>query len=144
MADLVLKTQRIGPEGAFSYLKDLAGNQIAVTAEHTYDQPDGSQMVKVPPGRYLCVRGVHTLNGRDWFETFEITGVLGHKGILFHPGNTEFDSDGCVLTGRGFGELQVHGLLMDAVLQSRDAFNDFMALQAGVQTFWLDVDRSML
>ena len=82
-------------DGIIGTLYNEQGDQLAVTLEHAYDgQP------KLPAGHYLCKRGKHQLKHSDPFETFEVTGVTGHTGILFHTGNWNKDSDGCILLGR--------------------------------------------
>ena len=87
-------------------------------------------------GEFNCVRGIHQLSGAAQpFETFEITGVPGHTGLLFHPGNTEMDSSGCVLLGMAFGELTG----VPAVLNSKIACDQFMNLQAGKDSCLLTV-----
>jgi hypothetical protein len=58
------------------------------------------------------------------FETFEILGVPGHTGILFHWGNWNKDSDGCLCLG-----MVRSG---NAVLRSREAFANFMHMLEGV------------
>lgn len=136
--DLILERMKCGDEGCFSYLKDQLGNQIAVSCTHSY-QEGAAWLPKTQPGVYQCVRGRHSLDGVNYFETFEITGVAGHTGILFHPGNTELDSEGCECLGMTFGELVVKGKPMDAVLDSRTAFNLFMNLQEGCDQFELTV-----
>ena len=134
--DMVLNRSMCGASGLFSYLEDESGNQIAVTAEHAYQGSDGTWAPKVPDGKYLCQRGVHQLSVGLPFETFEVTQVPGHTGILFHKGNLpEVDSEGCLLLGTAFGELTG----IEAVLGSADAFNKFMELQNGVDQFWLTV-----
>ncbi len=135
--DMILQTLSIEPQGAFSYLLDVNRKQVAVTVEHTYDVEGGGQMVKLPAGTYDCKRGMHTLNGHYWFETFEITGVVGRTGILFHPGNTELDSKGCVCTGEAFNHL--YGL--KDVTNSQETFQKFMLLQTGVENFKLTVEN---
>jgi hypothetical protein len=122
-----------------SFVDDASGHPLFVSVEHAYQDTNGDWLPKIPPGRYRCVRGAHSLDGVHKFDTFEITGVEGHTGLLFHPGNTELDSKGCVCLGTTFGELQVGGQLLDAVLGSRDAFGIFMTLQMPVDEFWLTV-----
>lgn len=132
---LTLKRLQIRDDGCFSYLRRSDGSQVCVTNEHTFGDP-GSPSVILQPGHYLCVRGRHTLNGQDWFDTYEIKGVEGHTGVLFHPGNTELDSKACVLPGRHFGVLD--GMM--AVLESVSAFRYFMQVTAGADEFELDVE----
>jgi hypothetical protein len=121
--------------GIFGFLSDMIDNLICVTLEHAYagsNEPI-TFIPKLPPGVYTCVRGMHQLAGMNQpFETFEITGVPGHSGILFHVGNTNDDSECCVLLGTS-----VSGTM---ITFSRNAFNKFMALQAGVDSFALVVE----
>jgi hypothetical protein len=105
----------------------LAGGDFkCVTLEHAYedDQP------KLLPGVYICVRGQHTLHSGP-IETFEITGVPGHTGVLIHPGNAESASEGCVLVGEA--------RVSDMITNSRVTFAAFLALHDGVDSFQLTV-----
>lgn len=103
------------------------------TLEHSYyDQPENEYIPKVPEGTYLCRKGEHRLLGMEKdFETFEIENVPGHTNILFHIGNYNKDSDGCVLLGAI--------RMRDAVASSGDTFNRFMKFLDGVNEFNLDV-----
>ncbi len=97
------------------------------TLEHSYGD---EWQPKLPPGSYICRRGRHQLHSGP-IETFEVTGVPGHTGILFHYGNTEDASEGCILLGtRREG---------DAVLNSRAAFREFMEVMFGLDEFTLEV-----
>jgi len=132
--DCVLTRVYIGPEGAFSTLAPENKPPFLVTLEHTYENNE----VKVPRGTYTCKR---THFNRGGYDTFEITGVAGHDGLLFHRGNDEDDSDGCVLVGLSFGLVtkpNTH-VSKDGVLSSISAFSIFMARQAAVDTFQLEV-----
>ena len=109
-----------------------AKDPLCVTLEHSYDG-----VPKLPPGEYTCVRGPHRLHSMTQdFETFEITGVPGHTNILFHWGNYNSDSDGCVLLGRSLGRA---GAGYQMITSSRKAFATFMAATAGVDSFTLEV-----
>lgn len=122
--NLTIKRNEIVSNGAFGEIPELE----LVTLEHTYSVGSGFAP-KLPPGTYICVRGIHSLLAHPQFETFEITGVPGHSGILFHRGNDENDSEGCVLQG-----MARQG---DLIIQSRDAFAKFMNAQEGVMEFQL-------
>ena len=97
----------------------------------------------IPPGTYRCRRGVFPRTG----ETFEIQGVQDRSTILFHAGNTEESSSGCVLLGERFGALEVpdeddpqHPRIQKwAVLDSQRAFHRFLAVLHGTDAFALDV-----
>lgn len=107
-----------------------------ITVERSYPvdpaQPRGEQYVKIPPGRYVCKRSVFYRGG---YDTYEITGVVGHSRLLFHRGNAEEDSDGCILVGRRFGFVGMR----PAVLESREGFAEFMRLTWGRSSFGLRV-----
>ncbi len=115
----------VRPEGACGVLLE-DGLPFAVTLERTFE----GNLVKIPPGRYEC-KPTHFYRGK--YPTYEVTGVEGHSRLLFHIGNLETDSDGCILVGQRYGLLR--GKV--AVLQSGDAFKDFMARTRGA--FDLDV-----
>jgi hypothetical protein len=123
---LTLKRTEYSPSGIFSELKDELGTIIAHTLEHSYNSKP-----KVPSGTFTCVRGDHKLHGMtDTFSTFEIP-VAGHTDILFHWGNYNKDSEGCVLVG----ELQSGSMITN----SRATFAKLMNLLQGLDTFELEV-----
>lgn len=143
--DMILQRLNCGDEGCFSELHDDLGNKLMVSVSHSYPDGSGGWIPKVPAGTYVCRLGEHQLklaSGElsDPFSTYEITDVPGHTGILFHTGNTEYDTEGCECLGNEFGQLVEGGALLDAVLESRVAFGRFMALQDGVGAFLLTVE----
>src|SRR5665213_546002 len=128
--DLVLTRNSFQAEGIFGQLAvEDGGDLVASTLEHAFNV-NGLWLPKVPIGVYSCQRGMHRLLGMTSpFETFQITQVPGATGILFHPGNWDKDSEGCVLLGRSRAG--------DMIQESRAAFQDFMASQEGLNTFSL-------
>ena len=128
--NLKLKRNSFTSNGIFGILMDDNYNKIAVTLEHAYPLLNTYEP-KIPDGVYTCVRGEHELSNLQPFNTFEITGVPGHSNLLFHSGNYNDDSHGCILLGK-----TVNGTM---VTDSKRAFADFMALQDGLQTFILEV-----
>ena len=127
-------------DGIFSRLLNADGEQLAVTLEHAYGDMESGFQPKIQPGTYECVRGLHRLDkGRGLmtapFETFEVTGVVGHTGILFHAGNWNKDSHGCILLGMAIAESEAG----EMVTNSRATMARFMEWQAGVDRFELTV-----
>lgn len=122
----VLTRKDFTPDGIFSELTDDRGKLSLVTLEHSFDNKP-----KLYDGTFTCVRGIHQLDHGGPFETFEITGVQGHTGILFHIGNYNKDSDGCVLLGMDRNDTMIE--------HSAIAFSKFIALTEGLQTFTLVV-----
>ena len=143
--DLTIKREQYLDDGIFSRVtRDDTGEEVMVTCEHAYPSglPEYTWLPKVMPGKYTCVRGTHQLAHGDPFETFEVTGVAGHSGILFHRGNWQDDSRGCLLCGEDFAQTEHDAERPgpeDMVTNSRVAFESFMALQAGADVFTLTV-----
>jgi hypothetical protein len=126
-----LKRKQKRPDGIFSQLSDQNGVVVAQTLEHSYNN-----LPKLYDGTFKCVRGPHRLNGMtEDFITFEITGVQGHTDILFHWGNYNKDSEGCVLLGQEMTESSMGGM----VTSSKNTFAAFMAALEGVNQFMLVV-----
>jgi uncharacterized protein DUF5675 len=140
--NLVLTRFQWGADGIFGQLKtnDNASDLIAMTLERAYpmtDQLNGhSVYAKIPQGDYICERGVHQLEHGGPFETFEVTGVTGHTNLLFHKGNYDSDSQGCILLGMSMAQVTPDTQM---VTDSKDAFEGFMELQTGQETFVLSV-----
>ncbi len=122
--------------GIFGVLESLDESMTLFTLEHAYEISELAPPVyfpKMPPGVYTCKRGLHQLEGmKEPFETFEITNVPGHTNILFHTGNLNADSAGCVLLG-------LFRSADDSIMQSRAAFSKFMQIQDGIDEFILTV-----
>lgn len=123
---LILVRDRFCTDGIFGQLKDPStGDVIAFTLEHSYDN-----VPKLSKGTYKCVRGHHRLhNMTEDFVTFEVTGVDGHTGILFHWGNYNKDSEGCILLGKAS--------MPTMITSSRDTFAAFMQRMEGIDSFEL-------
>ena len=95
-------------------------------------QPDAADPKRfcIPAGDYLCKR----FHGAKWKNTFEIV-VKGHTALLFHAGNLEKDSLGCILLGSSVGKLGEDR----AVLNSGVTFNRFLDYTANVNSFTLKI-----
>ena len=100
---------------------------FAITLEPDAADPIGFQ---IPPGEYKCIR----YHGTKWPSTFAVL-VEDHEGILFHSGNTEMHTEGCILLGRYAGYLRERR----AVLNSGWTFREFMKVLDGEDEFHLVV-----
>lgn len=137
--NLILTRNKFRSDGVFGDLTEDNGKLVAYTLEHGYS--NGNAFVpKLPDGNYSCRRGAHKLEHMTSnFETFEVENVPGHTNILFHVGNYNRDSDGCILLGTEIKDScpQANTTLM--VANSKVAFASFMKLMAGVNEFSLSV-----
>lgn len=70
-------------------------------------------------------------------EVWEITGVPGREKILIHWGNFTTDSNGCVLVGKSFADLNHDGFT--DVASSKEAFRKWMTVTASLDSFEIDV-----
>jgi hypothetical protein len=139
---LALTRKQAGEDGIFSDLTRADGTLLAQTLEHAYEHvPTSTPSVwepKLPKGVYTCQRGEHRLSGSPTpFITFEIMNVPGHTGMLFHKGNFNADSDGCVLLGNSV-VLEKDGKTK-MLANSAQAFARFLALVQSQTTFELTV-----
>jgi hypothetical protein len=135
--DLKLVRNKFALYGITGELLKDNGTRLCFTLEHSYAQPMGGCLPKLANGIYTCQRGQHRLDGMALtFETFEILGVprfMGAPvtGILFHKGNSNNDSHGCVLVGLEMGQ--------GCILESALAFGEFLQIQEGCDQFTLTV-----
>ena len=95
----------------------------------------------VGPGSFLCQLGTHVLDvpGAQPFQTYEIKGIDGHSGLLFHPLNKESESKGCI----GLGESFVTFGDIPGIADSRTAFGEFMKRAGGDAIIQLNVRESL-
>jgi hypothetical protein len=104
----------------------IDGGFAVVTLENPWrgNGPDSS----IPAGYYRCIR----VQSPKFGNTFEIANVPRRTHILFHAGNTEADTLGCVLLG-------LRDNRRDMIFESRIAFNKFLAHTDGVEEFDLEI-----
>lgn len=119
--------------GIFGKMIDDQSNQLAVTLEHAFLQADGSYKPKLADGSYICIKRKSPKFGYNLFLIQNVPDFMGQTVtyIEIHIGNYNKDSDGCVLLGSAIG--------VGCILDSRLAFENFMANMEDEQTFTLDV-----
>jgi len=83
------------------------------------------------PGTYRAVRHRSPKFG----ETFWLQDVPGRSEILFHKGNTDDDSRGCILVGEQFNPVRGE----DGITASREGFAEFMRLLDGKNEFTIEI-----
>lgn len=74
----------------------------------------------IPCGFYTCVPH----NSAKYPGTYEVISVPNRTGILIHWGNTEVDTNGCILVGLELGNMGIN----PAVLHSHDGLRYLRSL----------------
>jgi hypothetical protein len=115
----------------FGQLEDAELRVICVTLEEPWRDNERSVSC-IPVGRYPAHR---RLSQKRNTELFELEHVPGRSNIEIHVGNTTADTEGCVLLGTNYG--QVNG--QQGITGSRDAFRKFMDQLHGVDRIEIDV-----
>lgn len=80
------------------------GSRLCYTVEDVYRGQDMSKKVPgetaIPCGRY---RLRHTFSPKFGKKMWLVENVPGFQGIRVHTGNTDKDSEGCIIVGRKLG-----------------------------------------
>lgn len=85
----------------------------------------------IPSGEYVCNR----VQSPKFGNTFEVLNVRGRSHILFHKGNIQADSHGCILVGEEYGQLGSES----GIKSSAAGYGEFMAILAGDDQFNLTI-----
>jgi hypothetical protein len=104
------------------------GQPFAVTLERPWRDNERSKSC-IPDGSYICER----VDSPRFGDTFEVMSVTGRNHILFHKGNINADTHGCIIVGEMFDYLQEDR----AVLSSAKGYKEFMALLNDTDKFSL-------
>lgn len=135
MAHLLLTRVGWPPHATYGVLATPDGVPFALTLEREDDNNRASTPTRagacIPTGIYPCRRVMSPKFG----DTFEVTGVPGRSHILFHKGNLEDDSRGCILVGEQFGLLAGR----PGIIASREGFGEFLERQRGTDGFTLTI-----
>lgn len=85
----------------------------------------------IPAGLYLCRR----IQSPHFGNTFKVLSVPKRKDILFHKGNINDDTHGCIIVGEYFEPLGSK----NAVRASGKAFKEFLFKTNGINEFLLTI-----
>ena len=127
-----LKLKRVADNEDATFGVLINGNiPFAVTLEPAWE--DNKKGIScIPSGPYSCKR----VKSPRFGDTFEILDVEGRTHILFHKGNSERNTQGCVLIAEEFGILNGKA----AVLASGRGFTEFMSILKEVDEFELIIE----
>lgn len=103
---------------------------FAVTLERPWKE-NRRKISCVPAGTYECRR----VKSPRFGNTFQVMDVPGRSEILFHKGNLEDDTEGCILVGEAFNPV----LGRPGITQSGEGFAEFLQLLQMTQRFPLTI-----
>ena len=127
---LTLKRVAENVDGTFGV---LIHNNIPFCLTLEPEWRDNKQNIScIPNGFYTCQK----VNSPKFGSTFEIKRVPNRTHVLFHKGNLETDTLGCIILGEQFESL--NGKC--AILKSGKAFDEFINLTKGLITFNLQIE----
>lgn len=135
---ILVRTDRL-ISGIFGYMSTEDGSFSCYTLEHAYPNAWGTAFSpKLATGIYTCVRYRSPKFGYDVFIVQNVPPFQGNpvSDIEIHKGNYNGLSHGCILLG---ATIEVGKDL----LESKIAFDQFMRLMAGVNSFQLSVDQPL-
>lgn len=131
MKQFFLKRVSNTDHGVFGVLMEGA-IPFAVTLEPPWRDNKENESC-IPVEMYRCEKYV---SPQAWIGmTFKITGVEGRSDILFHKGNLDDDTLGCVLIGEMFEPL--NGI--PGIQKSGKGFSEFMQRLDGEDRFALSI-----
>ncbi len=125
----LIRLENVAGQGTFGVLK--INKEVfccTLEPENRLNERDESC---IPALQYLCKRHHSPRFG----ETFQVLDVPGRSSILFHAGNSDENTHGCILLGQYFGKLKSDR----AVLNSGATFKAFMLTMAGMDSFHLTI-----
>lgn len=102
--------------GTFGIIK--IDKQVFCCTLEPRDEENASNISSIPAQQYLCNR----IQSPKYGITFTVLNVPGRSCILFHAGNIDDHTKGCILLGRNWGKLGNDR----AILNSGDTFKSFM------------------
>jgi len=103
----------------------------------TLEPPDNlnkTSISSIPAGQYDCMR----YSSDRYPDTFQVMNVPDRYKILFHAGNFNEDTEGCILLARKFGILRA----ARAVLNSGETFKQFMEIMLKEDKFQLTIKEN--
>jgi len=129
---MLLRINRVASKmfGTFGVFMLNDGTPFAVTLERPWaDNKRGLSCI--PANIYLCKR----IKSGKFGDTFEVGGVPGRNAILFHKGNINNDTHGCILVGEQFEPLGG----VPGIVASAKGFAEFISVTKDESSFVLEI-----
>lgn len=85
----------------------------------------------IPAQQYWCKKHYSPM----FHDTYKILDVPGRSEVLFHPGNSSEDTEGCIILAQYWGKLSGDR----AVLNSGKTFREFLKIMDPYEVFHLTI-----
>jgi len=125
----IVRVETDANNGTFGALI-LGGEMFCITLE-PYSRDNALSVSCIPTGQYTCRR----YSSSKYKNTFEVSGVQDRTKILFHAGNIDEHTAGCILLGEKIGKLKGDR----AVLNSGKTFDKFLSMLSLADEFKLTI-----
>lgn len=127
------------PVGTFGILR-LKNGFECYTVEQRFEEGDLPAGC-IPEGKYKLRKVLNSemVTQRTFTQTdsWEVKGVTGRTGIIFHPGNTIDDVVGCIAPGKRLGFIKNKW----AVTDSQAAFDELISALSSQTEWTLVIDQ---
>lgn len=97
---ITLQRSSYGPNGTFGKLIGENSNFLCYTLERPWDDNEPMKSC-IPAGIYNCI----SYSSAKFPDVWQVCNVPGRSNILIHNGNTDKDTEGCILVGDHMGIL---------------------------------------
>lgn len=114
----LIRIETSAKHGTFGILL-VDGSAFCVTLE-PYSRNNTNSISSINTGQYLC----EVVDSPTWGHTYTVTNVQGRSYIRIHAGNTNDDTEGCIIIAQYFGKLGDNR----AILNSGATHTKFMQL----------------
>lgn len=133
MLEVLLRRVNTHPEEGTTGVLIVDGNPICITLEPTWRNNERN-ISCIPSGRYLCKR----VDSPKYGDTFEVRNVPNRSHILFHTGNKDSHTKGCILLGERFTVVNNEYW----ITESRAAMMEFrQQIGASTESFYLNIEQ---
>jgi hypothetical protein len=114
----IIRLEENSEHGTFGVLR--INKQVFCVTLELPDKLNATSISSIPAQQYECVR----FQSPSFGDTFQVCGVPNRSAILFHAGNTDDNTRGCILLAEHYGKLGIDR----AILNSGKTFKRFMQI----------------
>jgi len=125
----LIRLEESSEHGTFGVLK--VNKELLCWTLEPKDADNAPEISSIPAQQYTCCR----YSSAKYPDTFQVMDVPGRFNILFHSGNTDDDTAGCILLGNMLSKMKESR----AILNSGQTFLRFLSMLADVDEFTLTI-----